>query len=74
MKITKEQLKQMIKEELLKEGHIPRKVGDFINLLAEADPEVELVIKHRYATDPFEIYEAYTTEDGQAIITVQERE
>jgi hypothetical protein len=76
MKITKSQLKQVIKEEFstLKEGYESYKVGDLINLLAEADPEAGLAIRHRHAADPFEIYEAYTTRDGQVIITVQERE
>ena len=78
MKITKEQLKQMIKEELstLDERFEPEpySAGNLSRLAAEADPEAEVEIKHRYATDPFDIYEAFTTDDGRVVITVQERE
>ena len=74
MKITKTQLKQIIKEEIssLKENHIPSTVEDFRKLLDEADPEAEVVIKHRYGVDPFEIYEAYPAADGGVVITIRE--
>ena len=78
MKITKTQLKQIIKEELstLDERFRPSpySVGNLSRLAAEGDPEKEVQIKHRYAADPFDIYEAFIGDDGQLIITVQERE
>ena len=78
MKITKAQLKQIIKEELSTLGERfepePYSVGNLRGLAAEGDPEAEVEIKHRYAVDPFDIYEAFTTNDGKVIITVQERE
>jgi len=72
MKITKAKLKQIIKEELSKENHIPSTVEDFRKLLDEADPEAEVVIKHRYGIDPLEIYDAYPAEDGGVVITIRE--
>ena len=78
MKITKERLKEIIKEEAqrLNERFEPEpySVGNLSRLTAEGDPEAEVEIKHRYATAPFDIYEAFTTDDGRLIITVQERE
>ena len=78
MKITKTQLKQIIKEELstLDERFRPSpySVGNLSGLTAEGDPEAEVEISHRYGTVPFDIYEAFTTDDGRVIITVQERE
>ena len=78
MKITKERLKEIIKEEAqrLNERFEPESysVGNLNRLTAEGDPEAEVEIKHRYATDPFDIYEAFIGDGGKVIITVQERE
>ena len=78
MKITKERLKEIIKEEAqrLNERFEPEpySVGNLSRLAAEGDPEAEVEIRHRYGSTPFDIYEAYTTDDGRVIITVQERE
>tara|TARA_R110002074_G_scaffold282215_1_gene453724 strand:+ start:17 stop:253 length:237 start_codon:yes stop_codon:yes gene_type:complete len=78
MKITKERLKEIIKEEAqrLNERFEPEPytVGSLRELAAKGDPEKEVQIKHRYGSTPFDIYEAYTTDDGRVIITVQERE
>ena len=78
MKITKKQLKQLIKEELssLDERFEPEpySVGNLRALAAEGDHEAEVEISHRYGNTPFDIYEAFTTDDGRVIITVTERE
>ena len=76
MKITREQLKEIIQEELEEATteSEPYKVGDLVNLLTDSSPEAALEIRHRYAADPFEVYETYTTDDGRVVITVQERE
>ena len=79
MKTTREQLKEIIQEELssfLGERFEPEPytVGSLRELAAKGDPEKEVQIKHRYAADPFDIYEALIGDDGQLIITVQERE
>jgi hypothetical protein len=52
----------------------PYSVGNLSGLTAEGDPEAEVEIIHRYGSAPFDIYEAYTTDDGRVVITVQERD
>ena len=78
MKITKERLKEIIKEEAqrLNERSEPESysVGNLRALAAEGDHEAEVEISHRYGREPFDIYEAFTTDDGKVIITVTERE
>ena len=77
MKITKERLKEIIKEEAqrLNERFEPEpySVGNLRGLAAEGDHEAEVQISHRYGTE-YDIYEAFTTDDGRIIITVTEKE
>ena len=77
MKITKERLKEIIKEEAqrLNERFEPEpySVGNLRGLAAEGDHEAEVQISHRYGTE-YDIYEAFTTDDGRVIITVTEKE
>ena len=77
MKITKERLKEIIKEEAqrLNERFEPESysVGNLRALAAEGDHEAEVQISHRYGTE-YDIYEAFTTDDGRVIITVTEKE
>ena len=80
MKITKSQLKELIKEQLSTLGERfepePYTVGNLRGLVhpdAGSDHEKEVEIRHRYGTE-FDVYEAYTTDDGRVVITVTERE
>ena len=77
MKITKERLKEIIKEEAQRVNERfepePYTVGNLRGLAAEGDHEAEVQISHRYGTE-YDIYEACTTDDGRIIITVTEKE
>ena len=77
MKITKERLKEIIKEEAQRMNERfepePYTVGNLRALAAEGDHEAEVQISHRYGTE-YDIYEAFTTDDGRIIITVTEKE
>ena len=77
MKITKERLKEIIKEEAQRVNERfepePYTVGNLRGLAAEGDHEAEVQISHRYGTE-YDIYEAFTTDDGRIIITVTEKE
>jgi len=77
MKITKAKLKEIIQEELstLNERFEPEPytVGNLRGLAAEGDHEAQVEISHRYGTE-YDIYEAFTTDDGRVIITVTDRE
>ena len=70
MKLTKSQLKQIIKEELLKEEHRPYTVGDLQNL-AKGTP-ADYRVQVTYRNEPLEIDEVYDIEEDRVLkITVR---
>ena len=69
-------LKQVIKEELeaaLKESMGPYRVRELKTLLNEANEEGEVVIKHRYGGEAYEIYETWAHDEG-VTITIREQD
>ena len=72
--LSKEEAKEMCKGPM-KERFDPQPytVGNLRGLAAEGDHEAQVEISHRYGTE-YDIYEAFTTDDGRVIITVTDRE
>jgi len=75
MNITKTQLVAIIKEELtgLNGEYEPYSVENLGKLLSAAEEGAEVLIKHYRTGDLYEVYEAYTTDEGAVVITVRER-
>tara|TARA_R110002020_G_scaffold28777_1_gene91339 strand:- start:54 stop:281 length:228 start_codon:yes stop_codon:yes gene_type:complete len=75
MNITEARLKQIIKEELsnLNEEYDRYSVENLGKLLSDAEEGAEVLIKHYRTGDLYEVYEAYTTDEGAVVITVRER-
>ena len=75
MNITEARLKQIIKEELssLNEEYDRYSVENLGKLLSDAEKGSEVLIKHYRTDDLYEVYEAYTTDKGDIVITVRER-
>jgi hypothetical protein len=74
MRITKSQLKQIVKEELsaLEEVSDRYAVSQIEELLQSASPDGKLIIQLDGAGEPLEVFEAYEA-DGNVYLSVERR-